>query len=70
MPSSLHFGPEYAKVIEKSKRIRWDIDADVLRGRALDAGSKFLPDSLSKVNELEFLGESEKRFLSQVQGRS
>jgi len=26
----------YAKTIEASKRVRWDIDRDVLRGRAFD----------------------------------
>ena len=40
----------YAKCIEVSKRIRWDIDRDVIRGRSFDFGKKFLPDGLSKVN--------------------
>lgn len=30
----------YAKCIEVSKRIRWDIDRDVLRGRRFDFGKK------------------------------
>ena len=38
----------YAKCIEVSKRIRWDIDRDVIRGRAFDFGKKFLPDGLSQ----------------------
>ena len=37
----------YAKTIEVSKRIRWDIDRDIVRGRAFDLAQKFLPDSLS-----------------------
>jgi hypothetical protein len=60
----------YAKCVEVSKRIRWDIDADVIRGRSFDFGHKFLPDGLSRVQELEFLGAAEKRLLSQVQGRT
>jgi hypothetical protein len=60
----------YARCVDASKRVRWDIDADVIRGRRLDVSQKFLPDSLSKVNELEFLGAAEKRFLGQVQGRT
>jgi hypothetical protein len=60
----------YAKVIAASKRIRWDIDADVIRGRRLDAARKFMPDGLSRVNQLEFLRPNEMRFLSQVQGRT
>jgi hypothetical protein len=60
----------YAKVIEVSKRIRWDIERDVIRGRQFDFGKKFLPDGLSKVNELAFLTGLEKRLFSQVQGRT
>jgi len=36
--------PRYAKCIEVSKRIRWEIDRDVIRGRAFDYGMPFLPD--------------------------
>lgn len=60
----------YAKCIEVSKRVRWEIDRDVIRGRSFDFSKKFLPDGISKVNELEFLGADERRFLSQIQGRS
>ncbi len=60
----------YAKTIEVSKRIRWDIDRDVIRGRAFDFGKKFLPDGLSKLNELAFITPAEHRFLSQIQGRT
>src|SRR5436309_5689763 len=58
----------YAKCIETSKRIRWDIDRDVIRGRAFDTAKKFLPDGLSKAHTIEFLGSAQKRLLSQVQG--
>ena len=47
----------YAQCIAVSKRIRWDIDGDVIRGRRFDFGKKFLPDGLSKVNALHFLTE-------------
>lgn len=60
----------YARCIEVSKRIRWDIEKDVIRGRRFDFDNKFLPDGLSKANEFTFLTEDEKRFLSQVQGRT
>src|SRR5687767_12788538 len=60
----------YAKCIEVSKRIRWDIDRDAIRGRAFEFSKKFLPDGLSLVNELEFLDGAERRLLSQVQGRT
>jgi len=60
----------YAKCIEVSKRIRWDIDKDVIRGRQFDVTKKFLPDGLSKVNDIAFISDEEKRFLSQIQGRT
>jgi hypothetical protein len=60
----------YAKCVEVSKRIRWEIDRDVFRGREFDYSKKFLPDGLSKLNELEFLGAGERLLLSQVQGRT
>ncbi|WP_280155548.1 hypothetical protein [Piscinibacter sp. XHJ-5] len=66
-PSETH---RYAKCIEVSKRIRWDIDRDVIRGRSFDFNRKFLPDGLSKVAELSFLDDEHRRLLSQVQGRT
>jgi hypothetical protein len=50
-----HFDKErYAKCIEVSKQVRWDIDQDVIRGRNFDFSQKFLPDGISKINRLEF----------------
>jgi hypothetical protein len=60
----------YAKLIEVSKRVRWDIDRDVIRHRDFDFTKKFLPDGLSFVDRVPFLGADERRLLSQVQGRS
>ena len=60
----------YAKCVEVSKRIRWDIERDVIRGRKFDFSKKFLPDGLSQVGALEFLTADEQRLLSQIQGRT
>jgi hypothetical protein len=60
----------YAKCIEASKKIRWEIDRDVIRGRGFDYAKKFLPDRLAQMNRFPFLSTEEKRFLSQVQGRT
>jgi hypothetical protein len=60
----------YAKCIEVSKRVRWDIDRDVIRHRDFDFTKKFLPDGLSFVDRMPFLGADEQRLLSQIQGRS
>ena len=60
----------YARTIEASKRVRWDIERDVLRGRRFDLRDEFMPDGLSLADELEFLSPEERRFLGQVQGRT
>jgi len=60
----------YAKCIEVSKRIRWEIERDVIRGRKLDFSRKFLPDGISRLDRLAFLSGEERRFLSQIQGRT
>jgi hypothetical protein len=60
----------YAKCIEVSKRVRFDIERDVIRGRPLDLKKKFLPDGLSKAGELPFLNDREQRLFSQIQGRT
>ena len=60
----------YARSIEVSKRIRWEIENDVIRGRQFDFSMKFLPDGLSKVSDLKFATPAERVFLSQIQGRT
>ncbi len=60
----------YARCIAVSKRVRWDIDNDIIRGRAFAHEEKFLPDGLSRVHLLEFLSAEEQRYLSQIQGRT
>lgn len=60
----------YARCIDVSKRVRWDIDKDVIRNRDLDYARPFLPEGLSKVDALTFLSRDDKRLLSQVQGRT
>jgi hypothetical protein len=60
----------YARCIRASKRVRWDIDEDVVRGRRFDRTQKYLPDGLTLVAEFETLSEEEKCFVSQIQGRT
>jgi hypothetical protein len=60
----------YARTIKASKRVRWDIDADVIRGRDFSLEDSFLPAGLSKVDDLAFLTDGERRLMSQVQGRT
>jgi hypothetical protein len=60
----------YERCISASKRVRWEIEDDVIRGRRFDTAHKFLPDGLSLVGEIDFLSADERRFLSQIQGRT
>lgn len=60
----------YARCIGASKQVRWDIDHDVIRGRAFDFSQVFLPDAITFIDRLPFLKESEKTFLSQIQART
>ena len=60
----------YERTIETSKRVRWDIDKDVVRARRFDTTHKFLPDGLSLADAFSTLSTSEKRFVSQIQGRT
>src|SRR5262245_25434982 len=60
----------YARCVETSKRVRWDIDKDVIRGRRFNLAHKFLPDGLSLTNMFTSLSADEKRLVSQIQGRT
>jgi hypothetical protein len=66
MPNS----DRYARCVATSKRVRWDIERDVIRGRRFDTGHKFLPDGLSLADTFTSLSADEKRFVSQIQGRT
>jgi len=62
--------PRYAQCIKASKKVRWDIDTDVIRGRRFDYTQKFLPDGLSLVDRMDSLSAQERRLMSQIQGRT
>src|SRR5262252_4151135 len=60
----------YARALENSRKIRWDIDKEVIRGREFDFSGHFLPDGLSMISRLEFLNDADRRLLSHIQGRT
>src|SRR4051794_12139756 len=71
MIGHIHDGSErYARCIQTSKRVRWDIDKDVIRERSFDTAHKFLPDGLSLAAAFTTLSADEKRYVSQIQGRT
>ena len=63
-------GNKYQQCLEHSRRINWDIDEDVIRGRSLGQGEHFLPVGLTLVDRLPFMSDADQRFFGQVQGRS
>ncbi len=60
----------YQKCIDASKRVRWDIEEDIIRGRQFNAANKFLPDGLTGMQNADFLSEEDQVFVSQIQGRT
>jgi hypothetical protein len=60
----------FARCIDGSKRARWDIETDVIRGRQFDRAHKFLPDGLTLARRLDFLSPDERVYFSQIQGRT
>jgi len=60
----------YAQLVKSSKKAEWQIDRDLLQDRSFDFSRKFLPDGLSHIDRLTFLGADEARLLSQIQGRT
>lgn len=60
----------YARCIQASRNVRWDIETDVIRGRRFQVSDKYLPDGLSLVQDLTSFSDHEKRLVSQIQGRT
>jgi hypothetical protein len=61
---------KYLRAISASKAVHWEIERDVIRNRRFDMSKKYLPDGLSLVSEMTSLSEAERRFVSQIQGRT
>ena len=68
--NSISHSERYARCIQTSKRVRWDVDEDVIRRRHFNSAHKFLPDGLSLVDAFTTLSADEKRFVGQIQGRT
>jgi len=60
----------YAKAVEVSKRVRWEIERDVIKGRQFNFGNKFLPDGLTRLDRSSLSNPAERRLMSQIQGRT
>ena len=61
---------KYARAVQASKAVHWDIESDVIKGRTFDLSKKYLPDGLTLAPEMTTLSDAEKRLVSQIQGRT
>lgn len=60
----------YARCLKASRKVRWEIEADVIRGRTFDEADRYLPDRLTLVDRFTSLSGDEKRFVGRIQGRT
>jgi hypothetical protein len=59
----------YTDVLANSKKVAWTED-EVLAGRSFDLSKRFLPNSLSGVDNIDCLNEEEKLKLNQIMGNA
>jgi len=67
--ASVRHNYSYSEVLAASKKIAWRED-DVLASRRFDLSKRFLPNSLSGVDEIGCLNDEEKRKLNQIMGNA
>jgi len=60
----------YARCIEASKRVRWDTEDDVIKGRQFENAGKYLPDGLALPELFATLSPAERHYVSRIQGRT
>ena len=53
---------KYRQCMDNAKRINWDIEDDVIRGRTLASSDHFMPVGLTMADKLHFLNEDDRRF--------
>lgn len=57
----------HARCLAALRRVAWDPERDLIRARRPDATRHFVPEALSRVNELAFLDRAQARAVSQLQ---
>jgi hypothetical protein len=59
---------DYRETLDASLKVNWRVE-DIIGGdKQLDFSKRFMPESLARVEELEFLNADEKRILNQIRG--
>ena len=63
-------GYSYQAALAASQKVNWRIE-DIIGGdKRLDFSKRFMPESLARVESLEFLSANEKRTLNQIKGNT
>ncbi len=58
----------YEEVLDVTERSRWRVEDIIGGGKRLDFTKPFMPESLARVDRLEFLAPEERRLLNQIRG--
>ncbi|MGD8395086.1 MAG: hypothetical protein PVF43_06395 [Candidatus Eiseniibacteriota bacterium] len=58
----------YAAALAASERVGWRVEDLIGGDKRLDFAMPFLPESLARIQGMDFLSEDEKRVLSQIRG--
>ena len=60
----------FKDVLGRAERITWRVEDLIGNGKTLDFAKPFMPESLMRIEALDFLSPSEKRTLNQIRGHT
>lgn len=60
----------YEDILEAGRKVNWEIEDIIGGNKKLDFRRRFMPESLARVENLDFLNEDEKRVLNQIRGHA
>ncbi len=60
----------YQDALAAAERVNWRIEDLIGPGKELDYGKAFMPESLARVESLDFLSPEERRTLNQIRGHN
>jgi P-aminobenzoate N-oxygenase AurF len=70
MTTTKTHGYTYQAALAASQRVNWRIEEIIGGDKRLDFTKPFMPESLARVESLEFLSADEKRLLNQIRGNA
>src|SRR5215470_489419 len=60
----------FKDVLGRSERIVWRVEDLIGNGKSLDFTKPFMPETLARIEPLDFLSAAEKRTLNQIRGHT